>query len=146
MTKFRGLGVAVVLAFCAAPTLAAVAQDDEIDVTDTGQHDAKLGAVVFVSGIGRTEARFEFCGWPAAEWTPVREQAMALAPRIYAKAGLPPQQVASQIEETRARTLASAAKVPKAPQCVASRGAPLDQRALDWMQAAMGWGHRFLGG
>lgn len=145
MTKFRGLGVAVVLAFWAAPTLAAFAQDDDIDVTDTGQHDPKLGALVFVSGIGRTDARFEFCGWPKTAWTPLREQAMALAPRIYAKAGLPPQQVASQIEDTRARTLASAAKVPKDPQCVARRGAPLDQRALDWMQAAIGWGRKFLG-
>jgi hypothetical protein len=117
---------------------------DNFDLTNAGRHDPQLGATAFAHLIGVTDARFEFCGWRRSEWQPLRDQATALAPRIFAKAGLPQDEIEKQIELGRIQIENSSAKFPKAGQCVARAGTPIEQRVIRSMRAVLNWGRTYL--
>src|SRR6185312_9336911 len=110
------LAAALCVTLTAATGTRASGQASAIDLTDAGTHDPQLGAWALASGIGRTDARFKMCGWPPAEWRPLRKEALAIAPRVFAKAGLPATRIGTDIRRSRQLTLMSATHFSKSRQ------------------------------
>lgn len=146
MRLCRAVAITAALATLAAcPVAAAPPQpESDLDMTNSGQHDPQLGALAFAGLVGVTDARFKVCGWSTVKWLPIRSEIVALAPQVFAKAGLSRDSIRTQMDLMRSHTLASSQQTPKEDQCVAQSGPPFEQRVLRSMAHVLDWGKSYL--
>src|SRR6185437_7547578 len=93
---------AFALATLAPPALAgrvSAYDDANFGMEVAGQPDATAGAWAFAEGIGRIDAWWNLCKWPEKqEWLALREESVALAARVYVKAGLSAEELRRRIK------------------------------------------------
>ncbi len=120
---------ALVLMGVAAPALAG----GPWDMDNSGQHDPGLGALVLANGIASTDLLFAVCGWSTGEWGPLRERAVEVAPQLFQKAGLPPEELAAAMRRDRDNWL----RDPLLPRTCAAPHAR--EKRLRWARDLVDW-------